>query len=807
MSEQDRLPAGDPPGGSNHERAGDGHSQIVPLTTRRRITQVPSPPATTLVGRDAELDLVIDLLRRGGTRLVTLTGPGGVGKTRLALEIISRRNADEMDGVAWVPLASVQEPDRVVAAIASALSVGETSERPLHHLVTSTLRNQQLLLVLDNFEHVLDAAPQLSAILQACPGIRALVTSRSPLRISGERVLPVRPLAVPAILDLPSPDRLGRIEAVQLFMDRATSVSPSFGLTSVTGPQILDICRRLDGLPLAIELAAARIYHLPVQTLHARLDNRLPLLTDGPRDAPSRHQTLRNTIAWSHDLLPPAERSLFRHLAVFVGGFTLEAAEAIGNDTGTILNRLTALVDKSLVHYQPEARGGPRYGLLETVREFASEHLAASGEMAIVRERHASFYVRLAQERRSGQAWGLAQAWADELEADHDNLRAALDWLAESGRWLDYLELATALSRFWDVQGCLSEARARLERVLVPAPPAGASPALVARASAALGLTGLRQGDLELAELHLEAAHAIWLRLEDVANLAHITVMLGGVAEYGGDDDRAQPLYERALSLFERVDDPSGIALTLNNLADLAYRRGAIAQAEILGQRALEVSRQAALPMLISESLITVGAAASARGDLPRASAAFREALQICQEAGFQLVLGAAVVGLADVATAAGEPRRAARLLGVADTIAGQLEVPRFEHDALHRHAIAATRHKLDDEAFEHARSEGREMSLEEALDEARTVSVGASPGAASPLTRREREVLQLLVAGKTDRAIAEELFIGTRTVESHVAHIFEKLGVHSRAAAAAAAVAAGYVDPPNPPVDSTPDP
>ncbi|HWV36602.1 MAG TPA: NB-ARC domain-containing protein, partial [Thermomicrobiales bacterium] len=310
------------------------------------------------------MSAALDLLRSDTLRILTLTGPGGIGKTRLALEIAAQSDFPFVDGIAWVPLATIRDPDLLVAAIGRALSISETHRPVSLDAVISALHDQRMLLVLDNFEQIVAAAPQVAEIARACPRIAILTTSRSPLRIAGEHVLPLPPLDLPSPQDRPSPDRLRDVEAVRLFVDRAEAVSPSFRMDQNTAPLVARICQRLDGLPLAIELAAARMYHLSAETLHDRLTNRLPLLTGGPRDLPARQQTLRDTIAWSHDLLSPEEQTLFRQLSVFVGGFTIEAAEAISSDQNATVDHLTALVDMSLVQHQPDAPGGARYALL-----------------------------------------------------------------------------------------------------------------------------------------------------------------------------------------------------------------------------------------------------------------------------------------------------------------------------------------------------------------------------------------------------------------------------------------------------------
>ena len=799
MSEEQRFSTEEPGNSSGSGGPGDRPASIVPLTTRRRTHTVPPAPPATLVGRVTESRAAVDALCRENVRLLTLTGPGGIGKTRLALEIAARCTHTFLDGTVWVTLAPIRDPNLMVPAIEAALGITDMHGAATLEPVISALRNHKVLLILDNFEQILTAAPRLAEVLHSCPGVSILVTSRSPLRISGERILPLPPLILPKPQDHLALDQLRGVEAVQLFIDRAVNISPSFELNQDTAPLVTHICQRLDGLPLAIELAAARVNHLSIQTLHDRLERRLPLLTGGPRDLPARQQTLRNTIVWSHDLLTPEEQALFRQLAVFVGGFTLEDAEAVCDGGEVVLDLLTALVDKSLVQLAPHPGGGARYFLLETIHEYALDHLTSSGDEVKVRQRHAAHFLHRVREEGPGLAWGAIGGWGDDLEADHDNLRAALTWLAQSGQWRECLQLATALSGIWDARGQFGEGRSWLTLALDPEKTGDAPPALRAGASATLGLFVLRQGDLDLAESHLEAARAGWLSVGDTNGLAFTLMVLGGLAEYRGDDAQAKPLYEQALALFRDAGNLPGISMTLNNLADTAYRCGDFVQAESLAQESVAVSREAKLLVLTCNALITVGAAACAHGDLQRARAALHEALHSSRSGGYQLTFTDTIVGLAHVATAAGEPLRAARLLGAVERLAEGLGVPRLEHGALHRNAIAATRARLDEAAFAAAWEAGRALSASEVLAEAEAVSPRLPHGKPVQLTQREREVLQLLVAGKTDRAIGEALFIGTRTVESHVARIFEKLGVHTRAAAVATAIATGLAVPPPP--------
>jgi predicted ATPase len=428
-------------------------------------------PLTPLVGREQEIAAVCALLLRPEVRLVTLTGTGGVGKTRLAVHVAAEVLADFPDGVFFVSLASLSDPALVLSTIAQILDVKESGARPLSELLTACLRDKHLLLCLDNFEHLLEASPQLTNLLRVCPHLAILVTSRAVLHLQGEHLFPVPPLAVPDLTGLPlTAETLPDSAAVALFLQRARAIQPTIQLTSTNARPTAELCIRLDGLPLAIELAAARIPLFPPQALLARLNQRLHLLTSGTRDVPARQQTLRNTIAWSYDLLSQDEKTLFRRLAVFVGGCTFEAAEAVCTAHGDleidVLEAVAALVDKSLLRQEEQADGQPRLLMLETIREYALECLKASGEAEAVQRQQAIFFLRLSQEAEPKIRSAEQSTWRTRLEAEQDNLRATLRWTLSSQEVEMGLQLAGALLAFWRVSNQDREGRNWCEQVL-----------------------------------------------------------------------------------------------------------------------------------------------------------------------------------------------------------------------------------------------------------------------------------------------------------------------------------------------------
>jgi predicted ATPase/DNA-binding CsgD family transcriptional regulator len=595
-------------------------------------------PLTALIGREQEVRAICDLLSQPEVRLLTITGTGGVGKTRLALEVAGVLRADFADGACFVPLAPVSDPARVLAAIAQALGLWEAGDLPVEEQLHAALRERHLLLLLDNFEQVVQAAPQLASLLASCPRLRLLVTSRATLHLSGEHEFPVLPLAVPNLTQLPSPETLTQQAAVRLFVLRAQAIQPAFGVTPANACAIAEICVHLDGLPLAIELAAARSKLLPPQALLARLSRRLEVLTGGARDLPTRQQTLRNTLQWSYDLLTEQEQRLFRRLSIFVGGCTLEAAEAVcqagGDQASSVLEGIASLLDKSLVQQTEREGGEPRLVMLETIREFGLECLHRQGELQAARQAHARYYLALA-EQAEPHFFGPEQLlWVNRLERDLDNLRAILQaGIAGGAEEREVaLRLGAALQVFWIGRGYLQEGRSFLEPLLAGAGALAASVRF--RALTALGAILVNQSD--------------WRGLEPVADEALVLAQ-----EQGDQWQITRALITRGAAMMQKRSDYAQAQACLEE---------ALTSAGALGDR-----------YLLFHALLNLGRLALNQQDAPRAIAWYEESLIQGKAMGAKLLIGRVLVGLARAELSVGHAARARTLMEEGLTISRAL--------------------------------------------------------------------------------------------------------------------------------------
>jgi len=647
-------------------------------------------PASTLVGRRRELDEVTSALR-GPTRVLTLTGPGGSGKTRLAIEAANVL-ADELgDGAFFVALDAIRDPALLLPTIAEAVAVKESGDRSLPESLAERLAGRQALLVIDNFEQLAEAAPVLSEVLEAAPGLSFLVTSRSALRVTGEQEYPLDPL------DLE--------DAVALFVERARGADPRFLLTDENAAAVEEICGRLDGLPLAVELAAARTKLLPPDAMLALLDERLDLLSRGARNLPERHRALRDTVAWSYDLLGPDERILFAQLSVFGGGFTLESAVAVCNAS---LDGVATLLDDSLLE-----RDGPRFKMLATIREYALEQLAAEEDLEAddVRRRHAEHFLKLAESDPVPEQ----AAWLARMDAERDNFREALSWSLDAREASLGLRMAAALWEFWWVRGYLAEGRGWLDEALLRG--RSASPELRARALHASGSLATRQGDYESAGDLFEESLATWEELGDAAGTARSLLSMGTVAAEQGDQERAIELSERSAQLYDESGDQRGHALAISNLGGIALERGEYAKAASLSEQAYGLFETLEDSEGMAFALVNQGFAALSEKEHDRAIDLLREALRRLAELEFRDVIGYCFEGLAAVLAFTERPEEAARLLGAAEALRESLGVGLAPAEqTTHDETVEAVRSALAEDRFGADWRHGREMPLDDAI-------------------------------------------------------------------------------------------
>ena len=711
----------------------------------RKLVDLPTP-RTSLIGREQELAEAAELILRPDVRLLSFTGAGGAGKTRLALAVANAIASRFTGGVQFVALASISDPDLVATALAKSLDLQQVPNRTVPQLISDQLRDAgPFLLLLDNFEQVLPAATVVAQILVACPSLKIIVTSRACLRIYGEQEFPVAPLE--------------QNSAMQLFEQRATAVRPTFAINADNGPAIQEICARLDGLPLAIELAAARTKVLSPSAILDRLQSRLQLLTGGALDLPERQQTLRNTIDWSHGLLNDAEQKLFRRFSVFVGGGTLEGAEAVcntGRDLGIdLFDGLSSLVDKNLIQHVDRGDSEARFTMLETIREYALERLASSGEECATRRAHAAYCLVLAEEGNPELTPSGRTSWLTRCDLEIDNFRSALDWLL-SNLDLDWgLRLCMALFRFWDMREHLTEGRARLEVILQLAadghtperakvciflgalstalgdfPAAGhfldQSLSLyeklgdrwgIAASLNALAVSARDRGDYASAQSQFERCLSCWRSLSDPSATARCLHNLANVVKARGDYSRAQEALTEATSIFETLGDRSGAAWSINQQGDIVREKGDLVVARDLYQRALAVFREAGDLWGSARSLTDLGGIYCDQQEYGAAHIAYRESLELFADLGHRRGMARAIEGSACLAAARGDAARALKLAAAAAHLRRLISapLPQAEQEKLNENLLSAWELLGETEGKE-AWAEGSGMTLEKAI-------------------------------------------------------------------------------------------
>ena len=743
------VPSGDAPWRYLHALRTLEHLQ-------RRPNNLPAQ-RTSFVGREEAVSEITATLRQPLTRLVTIAGPPGIGKTRLSLQVVVEMLEEFRDGAQFVPLASISDAQMAASAIAQTLKVRESGElSPLENL-KDYLRNRHTLLVLDNFEHIMEAAPVVSELLSTGAGLKVLITSREPLNIYGEHVAQVNPLSLPAADGKHNPEQLVGYGAIRLFSDRAMAVKPNFTLDNDNARTIVEICRRLDSLPLAIELAAARINYLSPAALLNRLEDRLETLVGGPHDLPARQQTIRAAIDWSYDLLMPDDQALFRQIAVFSGSWTLEATQAvIAEGTGlknSIAVRLDSLLAKNLLSHAGARDGEPRLTMLETIRAYAWEKLAESRD-GNIQQRHAEYYLSLA-EAASPQLNGAEQSdCLARLELEHENLSRALNYAADQGDVETVLRMGLALWRFWELRGYPREGLRWLLRGLnanadVPIALLGSAynaagilawkigdyplahkmheQGLVLRRQVGdklrvsgslnnLGLVSHDLGEYEQARALFEESLLMCRDLDDKADIASTLNNLAITTLAQGDSISARALNEESLALWREMDDAYGIGLSLNNLGEAARFEQDYATAQTLYEQTLDIYRELGYEQGVASVLHNLGHVAHHRQELERATSLLKESLSLRREEGEKRNIVECLAALAGVALSQGELQRSVRLLAAADAILETVGAPLFPVDqAEYDRTLSAARQQLRETEWKTAWLEGRAMAVEQA--------------------------------------------------------------------------------------------